>query len=59
MNIYEKKLQKSQEITNSCRELRGAYLKTLHPELSEKEILKLIAKETLERKEKQWLRAQN
>jgi hypothetical protein len=54
MNIYEKKLKKTCEIIDTCFTLKEAYIKSINPSCSQKEIEQIIYDEILQRKEDQW-----
>jgi hypothetical protein len=54
MNKYEQKLKKTCDIIDTCFALKTAYIKSIHPEYSEKKIREEIFNSILDRKEKQW-----
>lgn len=51
---YQRNLAKSLELIDMCFNLKEAYLKQKHPEASRQEIIDMVYKGILSRKEKQW-----
>ena len=54
MKRFQKNLSKSLELIDACFNLKEAYLKQKYPEASQQEIIDMVYKGILLRKEKQW-----
>ena len=51
---YIRNLRKSLELTQVCFDLKEAYLRKIHPELTDVEIQELMYRGILQRKQNQW-----